>query len=81
MAYSQMFFVQTFGINRKNQIIPGPIFHAIDAADACAKAELFSHGRTGVIAFSQMVDEKAEDSEEPILLALYGCVPAEARAA
>lgn len=82
MAYKEMFFVQLFGYNSKNRLVAGAVYHANNAEHAIDRARRYSEqGAPGVIAFSQMIDEKAEDAEEPALLAWFGHVPAEARAA
>lgn len=81
MAYKQMFFVQVYGIDSKNRIVGGRSYTVEDEIAAKVKAEYLSNKVVGVVAFSQMVDEKAADAEEPILLAFYGRVPPEARAA
>jgi hypothetical protein len=49
--------------------------------EAKLKARWLSEKAIGVVAFAQMVDEKAGDAEEPTLLPFYGRVPPEARAA
>lgn len=82
MAYKEMFFVQIFGYNSKNRLVAGAIYHANNADHAIERARRYSEqGSIGVIAFSQMIDEKAEDSEEPTMLAWFGHIPAEARMA
>jgi hypothetical protein len=81
MTYREMFFVQTFGLTTKNKLVPGRIVPAIDANHASRLAGLISEHHAGVLAFSQMVDEAADDAQEPVLLARYGAVPPEARAA
>lgn len=81
MAYKQMFFVQVFGIDSKNRLIGGPSYSVPDEDEARLKAKFLSEKVVGVVAFSQMVDQDAADAEEPVLLAIYGRVPAEARAA
>jgi hypothetical protein len=80
MAYKQMFFVQVYGIDSKNRIVGGRSYTVADEIAAKVKAKYLSEKVTGVVAFSQMVDEKASDAEEPVLLAAYGRVPPEARA-
>jgi hypothetical protein len=81
MAYREMFFVQTFILTTKNKLIPGRIIPTIDAGHASRLAGAISEHHAGVVAFSQLVDEKADDAQEPVLLARYGKVPPEARAA
>ncbi len=81
MAYKQMFFVQVFDVDNKNRLVGGRSYVVSDPEEAKRKALWLSEKVTGVVAFSQMVDDKAADAEEPVLLALYGRVPAEARAA
>ncbi|MBN8968969.1 MAG: hypothetical protein J0G95_10970 [Rhizobiales bacterium] len=81
MAYQQMFFVQVFGIDSKNRLVGGPSYSVADENEALLKANLLSEKVIGVVAFSQMVDQEAGDADEPVLLAFYGRVPAEARAA
>lgn len=82
MAYKEMFFVQTFGFAAKNRLTLLATYPAIDKDHAVAKAEGYARrGVPGVIAFSQMVDEKAEDALEPTLLASLGSVPPEAKRA
>lgn len=81
MAYKQMFFVQVFGIDSKNRIVGGRSYTVSDETAAKVKARYLSERVAGVVAFSQMVDETAQDVEEPVLLACYGRVPPEASAA
>jgi len=81
MAYKQMHFVQVFGIDGKNRLIGGRSYSVADADEARLKAKFLSEKVVGVVAFSQMVDQDAGDAEEPILLAHYGRIPDEARAA
>lgn len=77
MAYKLMFFVQTFDVNSKNKLVPRHSSAADSAELAQAKAKWMAERAPGVVAFSQMVDESAQDAEEPVLLAAYGRVPAE----
>lgn len=81
MAYKEMFFVQVYGIDSKNRIVGGRSYTVEDEIAAKARAKYLSEKVAGVVAFSQMVDDKAGDAEEPVLLAFYGRVPPEARAA
>lgn len=81
MSYKEMFFVQTFGISAKNKIVQGRSYPCNSADEATRKAEYLADKVTGVVAFSQMVDETAQDAEEPILLAYHGRVPCEAKIA
>lgn len=80
MAFKPMFFVQIFGIDSKNRLVGGRSFAVADAVVAVQKAKALSENVVGVVAFAQMVDQDAGDAEEPTLLALFGRVPAEARA-
>ena len=79
MGYRELFFVQTFVLSTKNKLMPGRIIPAVDAEHASRLARTISEHDAGVVAFSQMVDEKAGDADEPTLLAFYGRVPPEAR--
>lgn len=81
MAYQQMFFVQVFGIDSKNRLVGGRSYSVGSEDEAKAKAKFLSERAIGVVAFSQMVDKDGGDAEDPVLLARYGRVPAEARAA
>ncbi len=82
MAYKELFFVQVFGISSKNRITSVATYFAIDADHAIQRASAYAAGGApGAIAFRQMIDEKAEDALEPTLLAAFGSVPEEARAA
>jgi hypothetical protein len=81
MAYKQMFFVQVFEIDEKNRITGGRSYSVLDEAEARAKAKNLSERVTGIVAFSQLVDEAAQDAEDPVLLAAYGRVPPEAQPA
>lgn len=82
MAYQEMYFVQLFGLTAKNRLSLVATYHANNAEHAVARAQAyFDRGVAGAIAFSQMVDEKAEDAQEPALLAAFGRVPEEAKAA
>jgi hypothetical protein len=81
MAYKEMFFVQAFEVTEKNLLVGGRSYTVADEAEAKRKAQWLSEKVPGVVAFSQMVDDKAGDAEEPVLLAFYGRVPPEARAA
>lgn len=81
MAYKEMFFVQVFEYGPKDRLIMGRCFEGADANEAQRKAQRLADYVPGVIAFSQMVDAQAADSEEPTLLAFYGHVPAEVRGA
>ncbi|HEY0218794.1 MAG TPA: hypothetical protein VGC26_03340 [Afipia sp.] len=82
MAYKELFFVQVFGISSKNHITSVATYYAIDAGDAVRRASSYAErGAPGAIAFSQMIDEKADDALEPTLLAAFGNVPEEAKAA
>ena len=82
MAYREMFFVQLFGYTHKDELIPGAIYPADDSEQAVLRAKACAdRGAPGAIAFSQLVDDRAEHAEEPKLLAGYGHVPREARAA
>lgn len=82
MPYQEMYFVQLFDLSAKNRLILRATYHANDAENAVAQASACSErGIPGAIAFSQMVDEKAEDALEPVLLAAFGRVPPEARVA
>ena len=82
MAYKEMFFVQTFGLNQKNRLTLLATYHANNPDHAVARAQGYAErGLPGAIAFAQMVDEGAEDSLEPVLLASFGHVPPEARVA
>jgi len=81
MAYKQMFFVQVFCLDSKNRLIGGQSYSVVDAEEAQRKARWLSEKVTGVVAFSQMVEDRSGDVEEPVLLAFHGRVPAEARAA
>lgn len=81
MAYKEMFFVQVYGVDGKNRIVPGRSYACADADGAKVKAKWLAEKSAGVVAFSQMVDNEAGDAEEPVLLAHYGRVPPEARAA
>jgi hypothetical protein len=81
MAYREMFFVQVFGIDSKNRVVGGRSYTLEDEEAAKVKAKYLSEKVAGVVAFSQMVDEKAADAEDPVLLAFYGRVPPEACAA
>lgn len=80
MAYKELHFVQVFEIDNKNMLIGGRSYIEPDAETARRKAQWLSGRATGVVAFSQLVDEEAGDTEEPMLLAHYGRVPPEARA-
>lgn len=81
MAYKELHFVQVFEIDNKNRLIGGRSYIEPDAESARRKARWLSEKTTGVVAFSQLVDEEAGDVEEPMLLAYYGRVPPEAKAA
>jgi hypothetical protein len=81
MAYRQFYFVQVYGIDAKNRIVGGRSYTVPDETAAKVKAKYLSERSAGVVAFSQMVDEGAMDTEEPVLLASYGRVPDEAKAA
>lgn len=81
MAWKEMFFVQVFEIDGKNRLIGGRTYSLPDAEEAKVKARWLAEKVTGVVAFSQMVDDEAQDAEEPVLLAIHGRVPPEARAA
>lgn len=82
MAYKEMFFVQVFGLNSKNRLSLLATYHANNADHAVARASAYAdRGAPGAIAFSQMIDEKAEDALEPTLLASFGHVPPETRVA
>jgi hypothetical protein len=81
MAYKEMFFVQVFEIDSKNRLIGGRSYSLPSADEAKLKASWLSQKVAGVVAFSQLVDDKAHDAEEPVLLAFHGRVPPEARAA
>lgn len=81
MAYKEMFYVQVFEINRKNQLVGGRSYACDDAEHADRKARLLSEKVAGVVAFSQMVDENAGDAEEPTLIAFHGRVPSEVKEA
>lgn len=81
MAYKEMFFVQVFGYSAKNRLVLLATYPAKDAAHAVERARAYSErGQPGALAFSQMVDEKAEDALEPSMLVFFGHVPPEARA-
>lgn len=80
MAYKEMFFVQVFGMSSKNRLSLLATYHANNAEHAVARASAYAErGAPGAIAFSQMIDDKAEDALEPTLLASFGHVPPEAR--
>ena len=82
MAYKEMYFVQVFGLNSKNRLSLLATYHANNADHAIARARAYAdRGAPGAIAFSQMIDEKAEDAQEPVLLASFGHVPPETRVA
>jgi len=81
MAYKQLFFVQVFDIDRKNRIIERCSYVVDDEDVARAKAKNLSEVAMGVIAFAQLVDDAAQDAEDPVLLAAYGRVPPEVRSA
>lgn len=82
MAYKEMYFVQVFGLNSKNRLTLLATHHANNADHAVARAGAYAEqGVPGAIAFSQMVDDKAEDALEPTLLASFGTVPPETRVA
>lgn len=77
-----MFFVQVFGVSSKNRLSLLATYHCNSAEHAVSRAGGYSdRGAPGAIAFSQMIDEKAEDALEPVLLASFGQVPPETRAA
>ena len=77
MAYQEMYFVQLFGLTAKNRLSLVATYHANNAEHAAARAQAyFDRGVAGAIAFSQLVDETAEDAQEPTLLAAFGRVPA-----
>lgn len=82
MAYKEMFFVQTFGFTAKNRLMLMNTYSANSTDHAIMRAEAYSaRGTPGAIAFSQMVDSEADDAQEPTLLAAFGSVPPEAKAA
>lgn len=82
MAYKEVFFVQLFGYDEKDHLIAGAVYPSDDAGQAIIRARAYAErGVPGAVAFSQMVDDKAEHAEEAVLLAFFGHVPAEARAA
>jgi len=81
MAYKEMFFVQVFEIDAKNRLSGGRSYVEPDAESAKRKAQWLSEKVTGVVAFTQIVDDKTGDGEDPVLLAHYGRVPPEARSA
>ena len=82
MAFKEMFFVQTFVMSSKNRLSLLATYPAISAEHAVSRARAYAdRGIPGAIAFTQMVDEAAEDCEEPKLLAAFGTVPPEAKAA
>lgn len=81
MAFTEMFFVQVFDFDHKKRLVAGRVYPASDASDAIGKARALAATAPGAVAFTQMVDQEAEDAEEPILLAYHGSVPPEARAA
>lgn len=82
MAYKEMYFVQVFGLNNKKRLSLVATYPADTADRAVARASAYAdRGAPGAVAFSQMIDEKAEDALEPTLLASFGNVPPEARAA
>lgn len=80
MSYKEMFFVQVFTTDSKGRLVGGRSYSLPDAHEAMLKAKWLSEKVIGVVAFSQMVDEKAGDADEPTLLVFYGRVPDEARA-
>lgn len=81
MAFKEMFFVQTFAISSKNRLSLLATYNAINAEQAISRAQAYAdRGALGAIAFTQKVDEVAEDTEEPKLLFVYGSVPPEAKA-
>ena len=80
MAFKQMFFVQVYGIDRKNRIVGGRSYSVSDEGSAKLKAQSLSERVTGVVAFSQMVDDAAQDAEDPVLILALGRVPPEAKA-
>lgn len=81
MAFKEMFFVQVFTTDSKSRLVGGRSYILPNAEEARLKARGLSEKVVGVVAFSQMVDEKAGDAEDPTLLVSYGRVPPEARAA
>ncbi|TXH85505.1 MAG: hypothetical protein E6Q77_00325 [Rhizobium sp.] len=82
MAYKEMFFVQVFGLNSKKRLSLLATYPADSAERAVARASAYAdRGAPGAIAFTQIIDEQAEDAMEPVLLASFGQVPPEARAA
>ncbi len=81
MAYKLMFFVQVFEVTKKNKLVGGRSYEVASEEAAMLKARFLSEKVAGVVAFSQMVDAEAADAEDPVLLAHFGRVPAEARAA
>lgn len=81
MAYKEMFFLQVFGYTSKNSLKLIATYHARDAEHAVSRARAYSEkGVPGALAFSQMIDEKAEDALEPTMLVFFGHVPPEASA-
>ncbi|BEV44807.1 hypothetical protein [Afipia carboxidovorans] len=81
MTYKEMFFVQVFEIGAKNRLIPGRVYEVSSKIEAERKAGRLADRVPGVIAFSQLIDTEIEDAHEPVVLAHYGQVPDEARAA
>lgn len=80
MAYKELFFAQVFAFDKKNRLIAGRIYRAASAEEAKRKACRLADVHIGTIAFSQNIDEQADDAQEPILLAYHGSVPPEAMA-
>lgn len=81
MAYKEMFFVQVYEFDKKGRLALGRSYECDDAEHAKRRAETASIKLPGAIAFSQMVNAEIGDAEEPTLLAVYGQVPKEVRAA
>lgn len=79
MAYKELFFAQPFEINAKFQMLPGASYECDDASHAIRRAKAFSEKTSGAIAFSQMVETRTGDAEEPTILFVSGCVPKAAR--
>jgi hypothetical protein len=79
VAYKQFFFVQAFGVDRKNRVIGGRSYAVPDEVAARLKAKRLAETAAGVVAFSQMVDAESQDAEDPVLLLAIGRVPPEAR--
>lgn len=81
MTYKMMYFVQVYEVTKKNKLVGARSYQVASEETATLKAQLLSEKVAGVVAFSQMVDADAAIAEDPVMLAHFGRVPAEVRAA